>query len=321
MIIMDKPGMIEFMIDTFNNMTDEYYMEYGPQRTDDCVVENVIIIYKKDIPKEEQYICPTLKLTNTDKYSEEILIQDLKNLLLDLPDDYKEIKKEMEIIGNPMDELSKLSKEDVLDKCFLMIANTEKDKAFLEGMAIKQFMDLSYYFVIDIECDEYVIRNIIKEDLLKNMNITIDELYEAAMANTKEILNIKSIKLIDYIDLLREKIGEEGSSIIPFPVSSLVVHPEENENGEELYGSIIISDTETMDSLCDELKSDKIIIVPCSVYELIVDVYNNDVHDYSGFNNIVSIVNMSMEEKDVLSDNCYIYDCNSKEFMFLEDDK
>jgi hypothetical protein len=138
------------------------------------------------------------------------------------------------------------------------------------------------------------------------------------MANSKKMLNMKSLNIMDCIKLLRERIGIEAGPTIPFPLSTLVLHPEGNENGEELYGSVVISDTEIMDSLCDELKSDKIVIVPCSVYELIVDVYN-DVHDYSDFDDIVNSVNMSMEDKNVLSNNCYIYDCNSKEFTFLKD--
>lgn len=316
---MNRPKIVDFTINTFNNMTDEYYMEYEPQRVDHGVIENLITVYKKDIPKEEHIICPTINLNDfdDDEYDEEIIKESLNYLLLSLPEEFDTIKNTYE---NPMNELNSLTKEDILNKCYLMIANTEKNKEFLQGMAIKEFMDLSYYFVIDIDCDDYTISNIIKEDLLKNMNITIDELYKAAMANSKKMLNIKSINIIDYIGILREKIGIKAEDLPTlFPISALVVHPEDHE--DLLYGSVVISDTEIMDSLCDKLKSDKIVIVPCSVYELIVDVYNNDIQNYLGFDITVNNVNKSMDEKDVLSDNCYIYDSNSKEFMFLKDEK
>ena len=316
---MNRPKIVDFVINTFNNMTDEYYMKYEPQRVDHGVIENLITIYRKDIPKEEHIICPTINLNDFDdnEYDEEIIKESLNYLLLSLPEEFDTIKNMYE---NPIDELNSLSKEDILNKCYLMIANTEKNKEFLQGMAIKEFMDLSYYFVIDIDCDDYTISNIIKEDLLKNMNITIDELYKAAMANSKKMLNMKSINILDYIGILREKIGIEAEDLPTlFPISALVVHPEDHE--DLLYGSVVISDTEIMDSLCDKLKSDKIVIVPCSVYELIADVYNNDIQNYLGFDITVNNVNKSMDEKDVLSDNCYIYDSNSKEFMFLKDEK
>lgn len=316
---MNRPKIVDFTINTFNNMTDEYYMEYEPQRVDHGVIENLITVYKKDIPKEEHIICPTINLNDfdDDEYDEEIIKESLNYLLLSLPEEFDTIKNTYE---NPMNELNSLTKEDILNKCYLMIANTEKNKEFLQGMAIKEFMDLSYYFVIDIDCDDYTISNIIKEDLLKNMNITIDELYKAAMANSKKMLNMKSINIIDYIGILREKIGIEAEDLPTlFPISALVVHPEDHE--DLLYGSVVISDTEIMDSLCDKLKSDKIVIVPCSVYELMVDVYNNDIQNYLGFDITVNNVNKSLDEKDVLSDNCYIYDSNSKEFMFLKDEK
>lgn len=314
---MNRPKVVDFIINTFNNMTDEYYMEYEPQRVDHGVMENLITVYRKDIPKEEHIINPTLDLNGIDdnEYDEEIIKESLNSLLLSLPEEFNTIKNKC-----AMDEILVLTKEDILNKCYLMIANTEKHKEFLKGMALKEFMDLSYYFVIDTDCGDYIINNIIREELLDSMNITIDELYQAAMVNSKKMLNIKTVNIVDYIGLLREKIGMKSEALPTLlPISALIVYP---ENGEELlYGSVVISDTEIMDSLCDKLKSDKIVIVPCSVYELMVDVYNNDIQDYSDFNIVVSNVNKSMVEKDVLSDNCYIYDSNSKEFMFLKDDK
>lgn len=205
-----------------------------------------------------------------------------------------------------------------IQKCFLSVINAEKNKEFLKTVPHKRFLDLAiiYRVLIDVNNDgmsSFVITN----DFLNMSNHTIEELHNAAFENTRKF---STISLCSLEDLMFRLLKSNSFECMNFRVNSQIDFTEElvivlsNQYG--LMGANFILYTDIFEELAKQVNSD-IFILPSSVHELLL-IKAIDGFDFSELINMVREVNTTVVSiDDVLSDNIYKYDRQSKKINLL----
>lgn len=306
--------LIKFILDEFPKLTTEYTLEYKRCKMPDATMVNRIYIHKADDLANK--VCPCLALDDYASFDEQDVLEDLKELINELPEKFEEAGEMYD--GLDLDDDSSLlelipSTQDLLDKCYCRIVKTDTHKEFLDGIAKKDFLDLTYYFVIEHDTDEYSMSYVIKENMLDLLKVNIDELFDIAYNNSINRSKLIKKNLSEHVKEIKSKIGKDISTPEPaeLHVDTLIVTNEDND-----YASFLIFDKDIMNEICDILDTDELLIIPSSVHDFLIDdMYQIDDVEYS--NAVVRHVNKSMPSHYVLSDHCYSFNKLHQEFNIV----
>lgn len=205
--------------------------------------------------------------------------------------------RSFKVLGN----LSIPSKETILGNVIACVINPETNEELLESCPHSEFQDLAiiYRWAIDLSDSGHPCV-MINNDLMNHLDISLEELHEAAMANTPKALSFKVMSIPEMMGLpvnesvpqmyaITNDIGFMGSSAILFPELIADMLP---NNDTEMY--ILPS------SIHD------LIAVPASLME--PDDLARTVHE----------MNRSLSKSDILSDSVYSMDMQSHEICKME---
>lgn len=200
-------------------------------------------------------------------------------------------------------EFSSLKDEEYVKPLIRMrLINYEKNKDMLKETPHRQFMDMAVIYEIEINVPEIGKGSIIvRNKILDLWCYTEQDLYNFAMENTKDDYSINNMS-----EILKELAGldECGDCGISMQVIS---------NKSKTFGATAMLHKDVLMKAKEVVGTEKIIIIPSSVHELIVVGYTDE-EDTERFNSMVNCVNENeVEQVDVLSNHIYVFDGNEIE--------
>lgn len=179
------------------------------------------------------------------------------------------------------------------EKVILTVMNTEKNEELLKTIPHKEYFDLSIaYRVMAEENEEGCESILVTNSLLKEMEMSAEELHECAVNNTERLLPTKIEACMNEFFVLT--------------------------NERMVYGAAGITNNLALDEIATRL-DDNLMILPSSIHE--VFVIRADMTRIGEMLNIIHTVNQTVvEEKDYLSDSLYYYNRNRKSLQVIESD-
>lgn len=179
------------------------------------------------------------------------------------------------------------------EKIVFQIINREKNKELLKTLPHREILDLALiYRIIRIQDNGEMISCTVTYDLLKELKLSEEELYDYAKKRTEELLKPEMVAVMPPLYALTNKKLVWGAASVMFP--------------------------ETLKELANTLKKD-LYLLPSSLDEMMViptDYMSaEEVHDI-----LLQANNEAVTEEEWLSDRLYIYMKDSNEIHFAHDD-
>ncbi len=190
---------------------------------------------------------------------------------------------------------------------FLRLVNREKNKQLLETIPHQEFLDLAvvYYYSVPISGDVMGTLVITKEHL-ELLDITEEELHQAAKSNCERFQPVRVRCMEDLLYDLGRKIGVEVQE-------ARVCHPFlfVMTNTKGMFGASALMFEEEMECFAKRLGT-SFYVLPSSVHEVIL-VPESKEFNLEYFKSMVKEINATqVEATEVLSDNIYFYDKETK---------
>lgn len=205
----------------------------------------------------------------------------------------------------------------IKDNIYAFLCNYNKNSSF-EGPNVK-IGNLMIRFRVLVKHDEDGIFSIVvtKEIYDKwNTGLTSTEFLNTAYENTKKLFPLEIRRLED---ILNDKLSKQGTSLPEIDYNEMYVVT----NNAVTTGAIYMLDNNILSDLSNKINSDKIIIIPSSIHEVIVIPYydpDDDEWDMSYVENMIKEVNAAeLSDDEYLSDTPYVYDNNTKQLMYNKD--
>lgn len=170
------------------------------------------------------------------------------------------------MVGRPAVEMCDFSSfEDVCEKICVRLINYDLNKEFLiNGVPHKQIEDLAVYYNIYLHTGEKGIASlVVRNEMLENWGITLDELHDKAMGNTLRILKPELRNITSIISNEKENLLENGNNQVNG--NALYVLVSESRN----FGAALILFQDLMKQVREFIGYD-LYILPASVHETIL---------------------------------------------------
>lgn len=192
----------------------------------------------------------------------------------------------------------------------LRLVNAKMNKELLKNVPHVLFHDLAIVFYILLARDSQELATImIQNKFLDAWQVTIEELYQHAITNTKRWFDIAITPVLDMmLRTFAEDMTEEQKSelygLLGADAGRVPLYVVTNQ--EKMFGANVLLNKEFLRQFADELDSD-LYILPSSVHEVLVIPTSTDA-ELCILKAIVKEVNRTdVPEEQILSDSVYIY--------------
>ena len=224
--------------------------------------------------------------------------QDLSRSIHTLYEDYLASRK---------DEMWSLIPDEVTDKLFLTVINTDMNTELLKQVPLKQVLDLSVIVRVLAGIDNDGIGTaLVTHSLLDYLHLTEEQLFAHAKQNTRNLIPIK----IESLNSAMSSILDE-SLMFMFDIPVLPMYVISNKARNHGAGSLFIY-PDTLETVHQQIGGDYFIL-PSSIHDLIV-VPKSCCDAPKELREMVGSINSSeVLPEEVLSNNIYHYDGNSKQ--------
>lgn len=300
--------------DVFLEVVKEQILEYFPEKYQkgEVVINKVQKVNQSldglnVILGEKGYMCPNLYME--DIYQRYRETDNLEDTLKEAANIYVELAERAAV------DKSDIKLDKLKDNVICTLVNTEQNKELLENVPHKPFQDLSIVFrwVVAVG-DKQMSSAIVNNDMMKQVGMTIDELMEHAMENTKRIMPISICSMEDMLmgvasdqmemDFVRLMLETEKP---PKEMMWII------SNSMGINGASAILYEDKLHELAEKLETD-LYLLPSSVHECIA--ISVDMGTPEELAEMVQSVNMNeVELKDRLSNNVYHYDKDLRELI------
>lgn len=191
------------------------------------------------------------------------------------------------------------------------IVNRVKNKTLLEENPHFDIHDLSIVYYIEMPFNGGTISKQVSDEMVEDWIIDAETLHTSAMNNTMLLHPVDVIPMISIIEelLSREEFEQDVLEGFVHEVqSNLIVIT----NAQKMYGAIHMLNTDALIEVSMLLQSEELAILPSSIHEVIV--CPKDMLSCKELQSMVFDVNRNeVLPKDVLSDNVYLFNRNTKE--------
>lgn len=209
--------------------------------------------------------------------------------------------------------------ESVKDMLVTKVVNSELSEEFLANVPHKEFGDLSVICQIRLnEIDGNMATITVKDDILKNWDVSFDEVMEIATAND---LSLTEPKLVPMQALIMGMMyGEEYEQDTFLPLSAEQDMPMfVLQTSDKINGAKLLNQPEIMEQISEFLGSDYIVL-PSSIHESIIVPCNENRFDMQELGQMVRDVNgAEVRPDEILSDHAYVYSKDEKVLTFEKD--
>ena len=257
------------------------------------------------------------------KISPTIYINNMYDSYLKTEDLQGELVKAANIMNEAMkdapDMLPSVDLEKAKDNIVFQLINTEQNKQMLADAPNRQFQDLSIVYRWVMKVDETGVQSaVVRNSLAKQIGLSEEELFKAAVENTRRIFppTVRSMN-----DIMREMFTKDG---MPPEIADMMIGempPEQtmwvisNERG--INGAISMLYEDQLHDIAEKLETD-LYIMPSSVHEVIA--VSSDMGDPNELAQMVAEINMdqvSLDER--LSNQVYHYDKDLRKLSLATD--
>ncbi|RKM56514.1 hypothetical protein D6853_06930 [Butyrivibrio sp. X503] len=279
---------------------DEYEVEYKEMLKNNSVVNHTICIKKTD-----ENISPAIYI---DSFYEEYK---RGTSIGKLVDDYIGIYREHSP-KEPIDMSFYTDFSNVVNNLSFKVVNKAGNEKMLIDVPYREYEDLALVPMCLFESDEIGKGNIvIKNNHLDMWEISIEELWE----NVMEYSPVNSpVKLRDLLQLLEE------INKIKLPENTDERRMIVAGNSNDFYGAGVIFYPGVLKELSERLGGD-IFIIPSSVHEVIALKACKEDKDGMSLRDIIKEVNTTtLEPKDFLSDNLYLYEAKADKLRIYNEE-
>ncbi|MDD3239683.1 MAG: DUF5688 family protein [Lachnospira sp.] len=256
-------------------------------------------------------VSPTIYLNNMYEHYKET--EDLEGVLIDAA-----VMMDKAMTEAP-DIIPSLDMASAKDNIVFQLVNTEQNKALLEDAPNRAFQDLSiiYRWVVKVE-DSGIQSTVVHNSLAKQLGMSEDEMFKAAVENTRRIFP-PSIRNMN--EVIRDMFMKDG---MPPEIAEMMIGeipPEQSmyviSNEQGINGAISMLYEDKLHSLAEDLETD-LYIMPSSVHEVIA--VSSNMGDPNELAQMVAEINMdqvSLEER--LSNQVYHYDKDLRKLSLATD--
>lgn len=247
-----------------------------------------------------------------EKYREKENIQSILRELAGSIVELHDIKKEVEDI---------VDLDNVQHNILYAVVNTEANREFLENAPHRQLQDLSVVYRIRLGNDEYgkEISMKINNDIMNQMELTEQNLFDLASENTNRIYPAKAVSMEEQIREILQRQGMDNETIDVLVDARMLRESPlwVVKNDAPVGGAAIIANTDVFDELSQKI-GDDLYIIPSSVHEVLVMP--------AGQNDALKLADMVLDINrtetllaDRLSNQIYKYDKENKEITMATD--
>lgn len=182
--------------------------------------------------------------------------------------------------------------------------NTNSDSVYMK------FLDMIVYIRILFSHENSHASCIVTHNLLKIWDISINELFRTAWINTKD-----TFRIYNMIDVILQTMGTDISDDLKDEIIGNDFDMYILTNQIKYFGAAAILNREFLNSVCDNLNTEEIMILPSSIHETII--VKNENYSLDEMKDMVISVNSEcLPDEDMLSDHAYIYNRNEEEFYY-----
>lgn len=195
------------------------------------------------------------------------------------------------------------NKDAILKNVYLRVVNgTKLNEEYLRSVVhIKPIEGLAAVFVISVSKDESA-GVVLTNRMIEGLDLDVSELYQTALKNTmdRKPYMVKTLpSIINYINDNNEVLENEKD--IMYVLTNTELH----------FGATVILYKDVLRKVCEENGfKNKIALIGSSVHEWII-VTDPSPEILNNIRKINQEVNMTLEPKEILSDQILIYDINS----------
>ncbi len=302
----------------FKEVVAEKFKSYLPSQYQDMTlrVESVNKVNKKldgmtllD-EKAEKNISPTIYIN--DMYEHYLQTENLQEVLQKAAETMERAFTEAPVVGN-------LDFDSAKDNIVFQVINTMQNQDMLQDMPHREFQDLSIIYRWVVKIDEQGVQSaVVRNNMAKQMGMTEEQLFKAAVENTRRIFppTVKSMN-----DVMKEMFIADG---MPAEMVEVMIGeiPEDkmmwiigNERGVNGAGSMLYE--ENLHKLAMKLETD-LYILPSSVHECIaVSADMGDPYELAEMVNEINMGQVALEER--LSNQVYHYDKDARRLTLATD--
>ncbi len=302
----------------FKEVVAEKFKGYLPSQYQDMTlrVESVNKVNKKldgmtllD-EKAEKNISPTIYIN--DMYEHYLQTENLQEVLQKAAETMERAFTEAPAVGN-------LDFDSAKDNIVFQVINTMQNQDMLQDMPHREFQDLSIIYRWVVKIDEQGVKSaVVRNNMAKQMGMTEEQLFKAAVENTRRIFppTVKSMN-----DVMKEMFIADG---MPAEMVEVMIGeiPEDkmmwiisNERGVNGAGSMLYEDN--LHKLAMKLETD-LYILPSSVHECIAVSADMGVpYELAEMVNEINMGQVALEER--LSNQVYHYDKDARRLTLATD--
>ena len=206
----------------------------------------------------------------------------------------------------------------VKDKIVMAVVNTAKNRELLSQVPHTEREDLSLIYKVVVGTGADGIGSItIRNEHMEQWGVTVDEIHEMAMKNTKEIL---PVTVQTMTEVMREMFGSDGMpeemaemmfSDMPLNQQMFII-----SNKSKVNGAASMFYEDTLSELADKIGT-SLYILPSSVHEVIA--VSTDMGTPEALAGMVREVNGGqVAPEEQLSDHVYKFDAKAKIFSLAD---
>lgn len=197
------------------------------------------------------------------------------------------------------------------DNVVMALVNTEQNREFLKDKPHREFQDLSviYRWIVGTR-EDGIASVVVNDSMVKDLGMTADELFQAAVQNTKAMFPPKVTDMAEMMMSLMMPEGADPEMVAAFGGLMTDIPAKEkmwvitNEKGINGACSMLYEDI--LHDLAKEVRTD-LYILPSSIHEVIaVSVETADPETLTEMVQEVNMGTVDLEER--LSNNVYHYD-------------
>lgn len=259
-------------------------------KNNDCEMDGLVIMEKgKDI-------APTIYLDSF--YELYTNGENIKNIIRQIEVIYEQNKNNVTFDVNILKHF-----DTIKDKIVYKVVNYRSNEKLLEQVPHKRILDLAvvFYCLLDNEYGRSATA-LIYNNNLKNWNVTIDDVYKAALKNTPDLLHSKISSMAALFEKCGVNVDGEEVDLKDYVPSDMYVLTNESK----LNGAACILYENVLYDFAQKLGAD-LYILPSSVHEVIL-LPKLSMFEKDELVNMVKEVNTEgVAADEVLSDHVYEY--------------
>lgn len=255
-----------------------------------CEMDGLVIMEKG------KYIAPTIYLDSF--YELYTNGENIKNIIRQIEVIYEQNKNNVTFDVNILKHF-----DTIKDKIVYKVVNYRSNEKLLEQVPHKRILDLAvvFYCLLDNEYGRSATA-LIYNNNLKNWNVTIDDVYKAALKNTPDLLHSKISSMAALFEKCGVNVDGEEVDLKDYVPSDMYVLTNESK----LNGAACILYENVLYDFAQKLGAD-LYILPSSVHEVIL-LPKLSMFEKDELVNMVKEVNTEgVAADEVLSDHVYEY--------------